>query len=192
MELQCQEALPLVDAYLDGELGEARAGPLRRHLLSCRECRGSAQEGRARARWFSAARESSRALAVPPPGFAARVARRAFAGDTGDRGLALASAREQEADSTLQFVLRLTALAAAIVIALSLWMRVQRLPSGSSLHADDRALVPVKELQERLDRLNRGEALVPRRSERRGEEPVLHLSPVPPDVPPEVPPEVHR
>lgn len=96
--MNCNDAHPLIPSYLDGELSEAQAGPLRKHLLACQTCRTGAQSDKNLKRWFVAS------AAVPVPrDFAARVARRAFAGDRGletmpalvassERGLALAHA----------------------------------------------------------------------------------------------------
>src|SRR5258705_12108957 len=77
--MECNQAQPLIPSYLDGELSEPQAAPLRRHLLDCQPCRAGAQSEKNVKRWFSA----TAAIAVPK-GFAARVARRAFAGDTGE------------------------------------------------------------------------------------------------------------
>ena len=52
MTMTCNEALPLVWSYLDGELSEAQAAPLRKHLLECNGCRNSAQHGKTLKRWF--------------------------------------------------------------------------------------------------------------------------------------------
>ena len=174
MNLACDDALPLVPAYVDGELSEAQAGLLRKHLLECPACRGAVQDGRALQRWFAAERESVRTIAgsAVPPGFAARVARRAFAGDKGEHGLASAidadghareSAPEREEDdreAALRFVLQLTSIAAAALIALSIGMRLQELPSGH-LRADDRALVSLEELQRECERIERAEKGLP-------------------------------
>ena len=79
MKPTCDDARALVPSYLDGELSEAQASPLRAHLLDCPACRGVAKEGKALRRWF----EFEPAPVSVPAGFAARVARRAFAGDPG-------------------------------------------------------------------------------------------------------------
>ncbi|HEU0155509.1 MAG TPA: zf-HC2 domain-containing protein, partial [Stellaceae bacterium] len=36
--MECEEARPRLDAYLDGELGAAERASLREHLADCREC----------------------------------------------------------------------------------------------------------------------------------------------------------
>jgi len=144
----CAQAAPLIPAWADGELSEARSAPLREHLLGCRACRASMADLRALTRWFQPAGE----LAVPP-GFAARVARRAFAGDTGERAVPAAAAGDAERRRTLDFVLVLTAAAAALVVALGLAMRAGELPSGAALHADDRVELSTEEILQRLDAL---------------------------------------
>ena len=118
MEFTCQDALPLIPSYLDGELSEVRAGMLRKHLLDCHACRNEAQEGKALSRWFVATERNQ--LAVPS-GFAARVARRAFAGDRGS--LEPAGATPQEGGRLLQFVLSLTAAAAAVMLFTAIGLR---------------------------------------------------------------------
>ncbi|TAJ16410.1 MAG: zf-HC2 domain-containing protein, partial [Planctomycetota bacterium] len=67
-QLGCAAALELVPGYLDEELSEEQAAPLRRHLLACHACREHAQAERALHRWFV----PSAPVAVPE-GFAARV-----------------------------------------------------------------------------------------------------------------------
>ncbi|MFN0009666.1 MAG: zf-HC2 domain-containing protein [Planctomycetota bacterium] len=164
--MDCRQAEPLIPSYLDGELSEVRAAPLRRHLLDCQPCRAGAQGEKNLKRWFTPA-----AAAVIPQGFAARVARRAFAGDVGEGqpgGLVL---QPQSAPSlravgseerNFQFVLALTAAAALLVIALAVSMRSWSLPSGTSLRATDgREQISVEEAIERLDHLNRAELARP-------------------------------
>jgi hypothetical protein len=140
MQITCDQATSLVPSYLDGELTEAQAAPLRGHLLGCPGCREVAKRGKALSRWFVAA--GSPAI---PLGFAARVARRAFAGDPGDLGDA--GNRKTAADGAseaalLPFVLRLTALAAGLLILLAGLMQLQASPTDSDeLRADDLDLV---------------------------------------------------
>ena len=50
--MECIEARPLIPSYLDGELSEAQARPLRKHLLDCPECRSGAQGEKNLKRWF--------------------------------------------------------------------------------------------------------------------------------------------
>ena len=162
--MDCRQAEPLIPSYLDGELSEVRAAPLRRHLLDCQPCRAGAQGEKNLKRWFAPA-----AASEIPKGFAARVARRAFAGDAGEGQLgdvvlrphAAPAVRSAESEErVLQFVLGLTAAAALVVIALAVSMRSWSLPSGTSLHAsDNRDQISVEAAIERLDRLNRAESV---------------------------------
>lgn len=156
----CAQATPLIPAWADGELSEARSAPLREHLLGCRECRASMADLRALSRWFQPGAEVATAV---PPGFSARVARRAFAGDSGERA-ATSELGARERARTLDFVLLLTAVAAALVIALGLALRARELPAGEKLHADDRTTPSTEEILERLDVLNEP---VPETAERR-------------------------
>jgi anti-sigma factor RsiW len=144
--MECTDAAPLVSAYLDGELSEAQASPLRKHLLGCVACRGSAQDLKNLRRWFV----PSAASAEVPGGFAARVARRALAGDTG--APALPAAAETGARELLPFVRELTALAAAVLLMLAIGLELGERPAGLPLRADE---VPtLVEIKDELERLN--------------------------------------
>ena len=46
MEFTCKEAVPMIGAYLDGELSPASAALLRPHLLGCPACRNSSANDR--------------------------------------------------------------------------------------------------------------------------------------------------
>jgi hypothetical protein len=173
--LTCREAQPLVGAYLDGELSEPRAALLRKHLLECFACRSGVQDGKTLQRWFAplreAASERSGEFSAPvPSGFAARVARRAFAGDDGERRVGPAPAPHGNDGRILRFVTGLTALAAAAAILLAVAYRAQSRPSGDRLSADDRAPLTVLEIRDRLERLNREAEKAPKRdpAEREG------------------------
>jgi anti-sigma factor RsiW len=148
MEFTCKEAVPMIGAYLDGELSPGSAALLRPHLLECPACRNSAADGRALQRWLHPLRESASAPAVPS-GFAARVARRAVAGDTGERG-----APALQEGRLLPFVLRMTAAAAAVTLLLALGVRLRSRPDAGSLSADDRTPLSMTQIQSELDRLN--------------------------------------
>ena len=131
MNLTCDTARPLVPSYLDGELSELSASPLRAHLLACPACRESAKEGRNLKRWFAAPPE-----AVPVPGgFAARVARRALAGDPG--WLVPEPPPIQRSRPLLPVLLVATAAAAALLFGLALAIQRQNLPSGDGLRAQE-------------------------------------------------------
>lgn len=158
--MNCSDARPLVPVYLDGELTEAQAAPLRQHLMSCTSCRGAAQRGTAFKGWFV-----DEGPVDIPAGFAARVARRAFAGDVGELtpaasapgtpgplGHALSAVGPSEASAgVLTFVLQLTSIAAAVLVALAIGMRSVGMPETDNLRADDFVLDVALE---RLDELN--------------------------------------
>jgi len=152
MTMECTQARSLIPSYLDGELSEAQAAPLRKHLLDCQPCRADAQAERNLARWFSAREEVE-----IPAGFAARVARRAFAGDTGERS-GEAAAVAAEMPGVLRFVLRATAAAALVTLGLAVALRSVSLPEGSRLMADTREEIGLDEAIEKLDCLNAEEA----------------------------------
>jgi len=145
----CKECLRLIPRYLDGELDEAWSAPLRRHLIDCPECRKAASGEKAFERWFAG---EGPEVAVPD-GFAARVARRAFAGDTGERSGAAVGA-EAEAP-ILRFVLRATAVAAVLLLLLTAWMRsAQRVEGPIRATTPGRPLeVILQDLRERRQRL---------------------------------------
>lgn len=136
MKMSCENACSLVPSYLDGELSEEQAKPLRAHLLDCPACREPVKEEKALKRWFRAARDEP---VVVPVGFAARVARRAFAGDPGvltplsssPSSTGVVARRE----SLLPFLLGFSALAAGLLFVLSLLIQRQSLPAGSGLQA---------------------------------------------------------
>ncbi len=156
--MDCQNARSLIPSYLDGELTQAQAGPLRQHLLDCQPCRGSAQDLKNLKHWFVPTAE----VAVPRD-FASRVARRAFQGDTGEgfevAGGAIALREPESGGRLLRFVLTCTAVAAALLLVLALGVRQLGLPQSSRLVADDKAPVRVGPALEELDRLNRAEKL---------------------------------
>jgi anti-sigma factor RsiW len=150
MEFTCQNALPLVPSYLDGELSEARAGLLRKHLLDCASCRNSVQDSKVLSRWFAT---EKRLEFAPPTGFAARVARRAFAGDAGSEPELVPQA-PRESGRLLQFVLTLTAVAAAIMLVSAIALHDQRLPEADQLDAAQPP-VSLESVKLQLDELNR-------------------------------------
>src|SRR5262245_61608205 len=131
MKISCDAARPLVPSYLDGELSEAQASPLRAHLLDCPACREVAKEGKSLQRWFEAEPES---IAVPT-GFAARVARRAFAGDPGLLVPEPPAVRPRR--PLLPFLLVATAAAAALLFVLAVAIQKESLPRSNRLDAQD-------------------------------------------------------
>ena len=159
--MDCTHANSLFSGYLDAELSEAQAAPLRQHLMDCAACRARVQADKALSAWFV----PESAVEVPP-GFAARVTRRAFAGDLGRdlearprlQGLA-ATGR----DSSLnRFLLQATAIAAGLLVVLAIglgrWGRSGGpqggFGTGGELDADD---LNRTEALQRLEELNRSE-----------------------------------
>ena len=159
--MECIEARPLIPSYLDGELSEAQARPLRKHLLDCPECRSGAQGEKNVKRWFV----QDEPVAVPRD-FAARVARRAFAGDSGERfgaapaAAALLSHQHAEAprESYLRFILQVTSIAAVVLIFLSVAIRNLSLPSGDKLRADDKPDISLEQALLELEKLDRADS----------------------------------
>jgi predicted anti-sigma-YlaC factor YlaD len=150
--MECQNARSMIPSYCDGELTQAQAGPLRQHLLGCQPCRGSAQDLKNLKRWFAPA-----GAAVVPAGFAARVARRALQGDTGELVPGgVAPRADEERGRLLRFVLACTAAAAVVLLLLAIGVRQVNLPRTDRLQAAG----PPPQLEralEELDRLNRAE-----------------------------------
>lgn len=152
----CQDIQSLVPGYMDGELSEEQAGPLRKHLLSCQACRGLAQDMGNLSHWFVKPDE----LSVPGD-FAARVARAAFAGES-SAATALAGqdeskglpARAAEDPGLRSFVLGLTSIAATLLLCLALFMAQREEPQGEELSAE-----PIPAALQELDRLNATESL---------------------------------
>jgi hypothetical protein len=107
--------------------------------------------------------EDLQALVRALRGFAARVARRAFQGDTGqgdtgDFATGLSAPRTgEEGGRLLQFVLACTAAAAGLLLVLAIGVRQLGLPQTDRLEADDQPAVQLDRALEELDRLNRAE-----------------------------------
>lgn len=152
MNLGCDRARPLLPAYLDGELGGESAHDLRQHLMDCQACRTAAQGERSLKRWFQAA-----APVAVPAGFAARVARRAFAGDEGSPLGSQADAEPaiEHAGRLHAFFLQATVAAAVLLIVLVGFLRSVQLPAGGGLRAEDQAPPALEELLRELDGLER-------------------------------------
>lgn len=149
--MECRDVRPLIPVYLDGELTEAQAAPLRQHLMDCPACRSAVQDERSLKAWFV----EQRPVEVPA-GFAARVARRALAGDTGERFEA--PAVEAGEGRLLAFVLQVTTVAAGLLIALAIGTRALRLPDDGRLQADDFDLGRALEQLDELNDAQRGTA----------------------------------
>lgn len=133
----CANARTLVPSYLDGELSEVQAAPLRSHLFACRDCREVAKDEKSLKRWFQAALAETSSLRAPA-GFSARVARRAFAGDRGsDEPAVLSRPRAGASRSDLMpLLLALSAAAAVLLLAMALALEARSRPSGTGLRAD--------------------------------------------------------
>ena len=145
--MNCDRVQPLVPVYLDGELREELARPLRQHLLECQACRDVVAETKSLSSWFVPTPE----VAVPQ-GFAANVARRAFAGagepehvlvpavagSTGAAGSGPGgTAGGQVIDGAHRFAMNMVAAAAAVLAVFTLWLANEDTPSlsGTSLNA---------------------------------------------------------
>jgi anti-sigma factor RsiW len=165
--MNCTQAITLVGPYLDGELNEAQAGPLRRHLLACAGCRTGVQAHKDMRRWFV----EPEPLAVPA-GFAARVAQAAFAGTSGAGAPAtVESSRMVERPASaasrapaaqgegrlLRVVLGLTSVAAAATLLIVLFTRDNRLSEGAGLRAEERPRLTMDQAVEELEALQRAE-----------------------------------
>jgi anti-sigma factor RsiW len=149
MIMKCEDVRTLIAGYLDDELSESQAAPVRQHLLDCAGCRIEMQSQTAQKSWFV----PTEPIAVPD-GFATRVSRRAFAGDKGL--LVPVPSQEVQRGETrvLQFVIQMTAVAAVVLLILALGMKFNARPEGSELRADSADL---REALEAMERLNRQE-----------------------------------
>ena len=149
--MNCKECLPLIPSYLDEELSEAQAAPLRQHLMDCRLCRKALSGERSFKRWF----ESEPVVEVAvPDGFASRVARRAFAGDTGSPELDEVVAEVHATETPLlQFVLRATAIAAGILLIVSAVIFRTHIPDGTNMKAGGSTTLTKEELKQELLKL---------------------------------------
>lgn len=119
----CARVTDLAPPFVDGECPEAVASAVRAHLMDCPACRRVVQEETALRQWFVPTEE----VAVPA-GFAARVARAAFAGEgAADRDLVVPAgpggaprAGGGETGRLLSFTMALAAVAAAAVLLFTL------------------------------------------------------------------------
>lgn len=145
MNLTCESARPLVPSYVDGQLSELQASPLRAHLLACPACRASTQEEKTLKRWFDFEPER---VAVPG-GFAARVARRALAGDPGLILPEPPPVAMRPRRTLLPVLLVATAAAAALLFLLAAAIQRQSLPMSDGLRADTKTEPPWLDSPER-------------------------------------------
>lgn len=153
--MNCEHARPLVPLYLDGELTSAQSAELRPHLLSCPNCRGLAQTEQSLHAWFVPTAEVS-----VPIGFAAHVARRAVAGDTGSESSGGSEERSTrgQPEHILQFVLHALAIAAVALVVISIAMRRLDQPAAEELKAHESQALGASLLA--LDQINREELRV--------------------------------
>lgn len=154
----CSTYAALVPGYVDGELSEEQAAPLRQHLLSCNGCRNAVQDLGRLGQWFP----DEGPLEVPA-GFAARVAAAAFAGEAPGAGAPrrrpVAVAPEPSVEARiLPFVLTLTSVAAGVLLTLALLLAQKGEPEGQQLSAE-----PLPAILQELERLNAEAAAQPGR-----------------------------
>ena len=152
--MDCSDALARIPRFLDDELPEAEAAPLRAHLMDCPDCRGQAQDARSVSAWFV-----KPAQVEVPDGFSARVSRRAVAGDRGVWTPVPAAApvlsESAEDDPMRSFVVSAVAIAALVLLALSIALRRWDMPDSQGLSADD---VGTDQVLEALREMNEREA----------------------------------
>jgi len=132
VSLSCENACTLIPSYLDGEVSEEQAGPLRQHLMACPACREVTKSETALGRWIVAGPP-----VAAPAGFASRIARAAFSGRAEpELPPQPEPSQPAERDGALySFVLAATATAAAALFALSIGLQRASLPSESGLDA---------------------------------------------------------
>lgn len=121
--IDCARVLAAVPTFVDEEVPEGEAASIRSHLADCTDCRAAVQEETSLRQWFVPTDE------VPvPDGFAARVARRAFAGDEGSATESLPThtltpvAAPADQGRLLSFTMGLTAAAAAVMMTFTLML----------------------------------------------------------------------
>lgn len=135
MKMSCENARSLVPSYLDGELSEEQASPLREHLYACRACREVAKQEKSLKAWFV-----DEEVAIPT-GFAGQIARRAFAGARSadelafEPTLAAPEPGRERAGALLPFVLKLSTLAAGVLLTFAVAIQRRSLPAGDGLDA---------------------------------------------------------
>ena len=157
--MNCEQAEKMIARSVDGELAVKEVGALRRHLAECEGCAALASEARDLKAWFV----TDTPVEVPS-GFAQRVATKAFA-QAGEREVragfspqVLTPEFSSPQGGVVQgsfgagpkdrFLMGLTALAAALLLALGMALYVQRANQSYELDADDESL------QEAIDGLN--------------------------------------
>ncbi len=163
--MRCELAEKMIARSVDNELAVKEVGALRRHLTGCAACATLAEEARDLKGWFVA----DDPVEIPS-GFAQRVTSKAFAQAGEERpsfqrlpgkapedvpalpggGLVQGAFGSSAfgAGSKDRFLVGLTALAAALLVALGMALYMQRASESKNLIADDRTL------HEMLDSLN--------------------------------------
>ena len=136
MKMPCENARALVPSYLDGELSEEQAAPLRAHLFDCVACRETLKQGKVLQRWFAVARAGQPPVVVPA-GFSGRVARRAMALASEELRTVELEPAGRPAATLLPFLLRLVSVAAAVLFVLALALQDQALPETGALEAQE-------------------------------------------------------
>ena len=179
--MRCEDVLPLVPRYVDGELTTSQTTSFREHLLDCQSCRTRVQESEALKVWF----QDPEALVGPaeaPNGFAAKVTALAFGEHAALQPLtqnrstpprlisepafaapsqsawALAhqdKEQEHKEQELLGFVLNMTAAAALVLLVLSFGIKHSSLPKVGKLHAENASMT---QSLDSLDALNEQEA----------------------------------
>jgi anti-sigma factor RsiW len=152
-DYDCDQALPLLARYRDGELPEDAAGRLRRHLMDCPDCRREASEHRNLSRWFKHGLPSG-----APAGFAAKVASLAQVGVASDgsvsgggssfeiepaapRGDRFGAAEPAPFARLEERVMLAVAAAAVALIGLAVALGWQQQPASDGLQAESLPLV---------------------------------------------------
>ena len=142
--IECDVVLALVPTFVDGEVAESVGGTVRRHLMDCPACRAVVQEEQTMRQWFVPGPEVD-----VPAGFAAHVARRAFAGDVGQAPVSapqLEAAPDRPGGRVLAFSRALVAVAAGGLVAGTLILSGGDRPAVGDLDAG-------KNLEEALSEL---------------------------------------
>jgi len=148
--MNCHDSRSLIPSYIDGELSEAQAAPLRQHLMDCPTCRRATSGQKAIGRWF----KTEPASDIPvPPDFAARVTRLAFAGAAPSVEIPRPAEPPAPEPRRLEpMVLWLTtAAAAALLVASAL---IAQLPRGEGGQLRAGQETTLEETLEELDRLD--------------------------------------
>ena len=151
----CDVVLALVPTFVDGEVTDGVAGTVRRHLMDCPACRNAVQEEQTLRQWFVAGPEVE-----VPKGFAAHVARRAFAGDVGlePAPTPAAATPEPPPGRVLAFSRALVAVAAGGLVAISLVLAGSGGPEVADLDAGKGLQEALLELEQENERLELEEA----------------------------------